>query len=348
MDKEEKDINELINKANKVFLDNFTAETWFERAIFYSWYCKIRDCQYCYMSTQPADDNESDSNAKNKKAVRSKESLIAEAALCKKLGWKLGFFSGGIDAFSKGKFLEILKDVSESYGEKLWLNVGALKEEDIKEMLPYTKGVVGSIECINPKIHDKICPSKPIGPYEKMFEIATKYGLLKGMTIIIGLGEKKEDFERLKEFIKRYDISKIHFYGLNPQKGTIYEKSLPPTKEEQAWWIAKTRLEFPKIDIQCGIWLERVDYLEMLLKAGTNSISKFPMMKKFGSIECKEVVKQAKRAGRKFNGNIVDIESALDIDWKKEIEMLSLDKGLKDKVMEKIEIYLKGFKKNIK
>jgi len=102
-------------------------QTCFERAIFFSWYCGIRDCTYCYMSTQPD----------SKKAVRSKESLLAELILCKKLGWQIGFISGGIGAFSKTKFKNLLKDMFKISGEKFWLNVGALSFEELKEYLPY-------------------------------------------------------------------------------------------------------------------------------------------------------------------------------------------------------------------
>ena len=109
-------------------------QTWFERAIFFSWYCRIRDCAYCYMSTQPD----------SKKAVRSKESLLDELLLCKKLGLRIGFISGGVGAFSQTRFKDLLKDMHKAAGEKLWLNIGALNEEELKNYLPYAKGVVGN------------------------------------------------------------------------------------------------------------------------------------------------------------------------------------------------------------
>ena len=59
-----------------------------------------------------------------------------------------------------------------------------------------------------------------------------------------------EDFELLKDFVIRHNIDKIHFYSLNPQKGTVFEKSKHITKEYHAEWIAKTRIAFPKLDIQ--------------------------------------------------------------------------------------------------
>ncbi len=302
--------------------------THFERAIFFSWYCGIRDCAYCYMSTQP----------ENKKAVRSKESLLAELILCKKLGWGVGFISGGVGAFSKTKFKDLLKDMYKISGEKFWLNIGALNKEDLEEYLPYAKGVVGSIETVNKKVHDKVCPSKPMEPYFEMFSNALGFGLKTGITIILGLGESIDDFSEFKKIVEKYKISKVHFYGLNPQKGTIYENADPPTTEYQAEWIKKTREEFPLMDIQCGIWVDRVNRVAELLKAGANSVSKFPILKKFGSKEALEIEKQASKAGRKFIGTLTKLPK---INVEREVDKLDLDEKLKEGIKVKLKSYLK-------
>lgn len=287
------------------------------------------------MSTQPD----------SKKAVRSKESLLAELILCKKLGWEIGFISGGIGAFSKTKFKDLLKDMYKVSGEKFWLNVGALSSQDLKEYLPYTKGVVGSIETVNKEIHDKVCPSKPAKPYFEMFENALKLKLKTAMTLILGLGETINDFEELKIIINKYKISKIHFYGLNPQKGTIFENSNPPSAEYQAEWIKKTRKEFPNVDIQCGIWVDRVNRIAELLKAGADSISKFPILKKFGTKEAEEIENQSKKANRKFTGTLTKLPK---IDWEKEVDKLDLENKLKDKIKIKLRLYLKKMDSNRK
>jgi biotin synthase-like enzyme len=283
------------------------------------------------MSTQPD----------SKKAVRSKESLIAELILCKKLGWKIGFISGGIGAFSHSRFKEVISDMHKVSGEKFWLNIGALSEKELKDLLPYTCGVVGSIETVNRKIHDKVCPSKPIEPYLKMFSVSSKLGLKNVITIIIGLGESIDDFAEFEKIVKKYKIVKVHFYGLNPQKGTVFENCKPPTEEYQAEWISKTREKFPSIDIQCGIWLDRVDRVGTLLKAGANSISKFPALNKFGSKEAFEIEKQAKLAGREFVGTLTKLPL---VDWDSEVNKLKIDPELKKKVLVKLEQYLKKMK----
>jgi len=281
----------------------------------------------------------------NKKAVRSAASLIAELLICKKLGWEIGFISGGINAFTQTKFEDTLKAMHEASKEKFWLNVGAISKQELENYLPYTKGVVGSIETVNEELHKKICPSKPIKPYLEMFDNALSLGLKTAITIIIGLGETIDDYPKLAELIQKYKISKIHFYGLNLQKGTIYENKQPPTEEYQAEWIQKTRNDFPEIDIQCGIWADRTDRIATLLKAGANSISKFPALKKFGAKESQEIEKQAELAGRKFLGTLTKLP---DIDWDKEVDMLDLDETLKEQIKHKLKQYLLQMEKNIK
>jgi len=325
---------ELIEKANKVYLENFKPETCFERAIFFSWYCEIRSCRFCYMSTQEKAD---------KKAVRSLASMLAEAVICKKLGWEIGFFSGGYKAYTTFRFKEILKAMHSVLKEKLWINIGALKKQTLKEFLPYIKGVVASIETINPKIHDFVCPDKPTEQYKKMLVEADKLKLKKAITIIIGLGEKIDDYPMLREFLKKYRIDKIHFYALNPQKGTAFENNKSIDPNYHAEWIARTRIDFPKIDIQAGIWTDKVQNVSLLLKAGANSISKFPSIRLFNSTEAKEIEAGAKKAKRKFKGTLTKMPK---IDANKEVNKLKLDEKLKEDVKKKLERYLKAMKKH--
>ncbi len=318
---------ELLEQANNVFLSKHKPETWFERALFFSWFCEIRDCKFCYMSA-----------AKHKPtAKRSITSLIAEAILCKELGWRFGFLSGGIGAYKRESFLHILKLLNQVTGEKLWLNIGALDRQTLMLYKPYTKGVVASVETINQELHKKLCPSKPLKPYEDMLRRALRLNLRTAMTIIIGLGETKQDYTLLKQFIKRYNISKIHFYCLNPQKGTIFENKQAPTPDEQAWWIAKTRMDFPKMDIQAGIWLDKVSRVGLLLRAGANSISKFPAIRYFGSPQAYEIEQQALATGRKFLGTLTEpIAQSTDI----LIHEYKIEKSIIQEVKDKLERYL--------
>ncbi|MBU1202144.1 MAG: radical SAM protein [Nanoarchaeota archaeon] len=328
------ELERLIDDANKVYKENFPNTTWFERALFFSWSCSIRDCKFCYMSVQ-----QTSGGASEEKAVRSKESLFAEAILCKNLGWRIGFFSGGMNAYPHKDILEILKVINHIIGENVWLNIGAVSKSQLEKYTPHIKGVVGSIETINEKLHREICPSKPLKPYIKMFKDAHRLGLKNSMTIILGLGETKDDFETLKEFIINNHIEKIHIYALNPVVGTVFENKKSPEKEYQAWYIANLRIAFPKIDIQMGIWKNKIDRVSLLLNAGANSISKFPITKSFGSLEAKEIELQARAADREFLGSLTKIP---DINWDREVELLPVENDVKAIVKKKLCEYLKN------
>ena len=328
---------QLIEKAEKVYLGNFDSTVLFERAIFFSWGCSIGDCTFCYMSTQPKEKI-------LKETKRSDASLLAEFILAKQLGWDIGFFTGGIGIFTPVELEELLKKIIVVTEEKIWLSIGPITKPLLIRYSPYIRGIVGSTETINPKLHKNICPSKPLAPYERMFESADELGLEKAMTFIAGMGETKDDFLLLKAFIEKYNINKIHVYGLIPQKGTPFENASRPTKEEQAWWIAQLRIAFPRLDIQCGIWEDRTEYLSLLLKAGANSISKFKATKLFGTDIARQIEEESIKAGRKFIGTLTKVPA---VNWKEIVYDLPFEEKLKNEILVKLEQYLKTMDKNL-
>ena len=321
---------ELI-EAQQVYAQHFPMTTNFERAIFFSWSCAVNDCTFCYMSTQP--------HVNKGIAKRTVESILAECVITKNLGWDIGFVSGGIGVYDPKAFLELLKKIHSIVG-KVWINIGPMSKATLQSFKPYIKGVVASVETIEPELHKKACPSKPMAPYERMLKIAQELGIPRAITFIVGLGESRDDYALLKSFIEKYGISKIHFYGLNPVKGTVYEHTLSPTKEEQAWWIAQTRIDFPHIDIQFGIWKDKIDYISTLLMAGANAISKLPAMKCLGTTMGQRVEDEARKAGRTFRGILGDKDKIQGIDWERAVDELGFDDILKEKVRMKVEQYL--------
>ncbi len=330
------EFNALVEEANKVFLENFDDSTWFGRCIFLSWYCDVGTCDFCFRSTVKHKIKHAQS------ARRSVASIITDAIIGKNLGWRIEFLTGGYRIFSFPEILDIAKKVSQVYGEKIWTNLGALSRDELEMLSPYVSGVCASIEAINPELHDKICPDKPIGPYSEMLKVAGELGLKKSMTIVVGLGEVQEDFEMLADFITSHKLDRITFYALKPVQGTPYTKS--PEPEEYVWWIAKTRVRFPKLEIMAGLTPKRSsDYAELLLKAGANALTKFPAVKRFGSEQAKEIERQAASAGRKFHGSLTELPA---VDWDAEVDPLPFDDVLKGQVKEKLAQYIEGMKKN--
>ncbi|MBI3033353.1 radical SAM protein [Candidatus Woesearchaeota archaeon] len=324
------DLHRLLVTTEEIYLAHFSPTTCFERAIFFSWGCSIGDCTFCYMSTQP-------DSKKPVETKRSYASIFAEFILSKQLGWEIGFFTGGIGVFTPDEVEFMLKVAVQIIGDKLWLSVGPLSKPLLIRYLPYIKGVVGSTETINPILHKQVCPSKPLEPYQNMFVAANELGLKKAMTFIVGMGESRNDMVLLKEFIIKYKIDKIHIYGLIPQKGTPFQHSPPPTAEEQAWWIAQLRMSFPHLDIQCGIWKDRVDRIPLLLKAGANSISKFPALKEFGKQTAISLEEGCKLAGREMIGTLTKLPYC---NWEQEVTRLDIDEELKKDILDKLLFYL--------
>jgi biotin synthase-like enzyme len=320
---------DLIKQADQIFHANFPMEAHFERAIFLSWYCSKGDCKFCYMSTQKQLIKDP------KKARRSFESIFAEAIISKACGWEIEFLSGGYDSFSQEELLFIAKTTYEITGKKQWLNFGTLREEELKQFLPYAEGFCGTIECINPKVRKDICPSKPLAPIIKSFEACDRLGLKKAITIIVGVGETIDDFPLLAGFIKKHKIDRITFYSLNPQKGTPFTSSPPIDYYEE--WIAKTRIEFPKLQIIAGAWHDKTNYFGRLLLAGANSITKFPAIKYLGTRQAKEVELEAKNADRKFLGTLTRKPKTRDV--MKILEDADIDAELKKKVAAKLHSY---------
>jgi biotin synthase-like enzyme len=316
------------NKSNK--------KIHFERAIFTSWYCSLGDCVYCYMSTQK------NLISDPKKAKRSMASILAEAYLCKKLGWKIGNLAAGYGSYTNKSILELCKNVYEMNSEKLWLNIGVLNENMIEKLSPYLEGIYGAVETTNKNLHKKTSPSKPIAAIEKMYKTCEKFNLKKAMTFIVGLGETINDFDSLKSFIIKNKIDKIVFYALNPIKGTIFEHSKGPEINYYTKWIKKSRKEFPKINIVAAPWVNRVDYIHLMLNAGADAITKFPAIKLFNTKHAKNIEKEIKIAGFGMNGTFTKMPKINT----NEIKNFNLDKNLKKQIIEKVKEYLIIMKKN--
>jgi len=239
----------------------------------------------------------------NKLARRSLNSVLAEIFLCKKMGWKLEFLSSGYNSFDIEELVNIAKNVKNIYGEKIWLNVGVLEKEKISKLKPYIKGICGAVETVNENIRKIVCPSKPLKPILDMFNYMDN--LEKGITIVIGLGETEKDIDKLHNLIEKQQINQITFYALNPHKETIFNKG--PDSFYYAKWIAKTRIRFPKLKIIAGTWVNRIREINLLLKAGANAITKFPIIKLFNSSYAKIIEEEIKKSNRILIGSFTEI-----------------------------------------
>jgi len=242
--------------------------------------------------------------------------------VAKQMGWRIEFLTGGFGIFPFDELVNIADLVSRVYGEKIWLNLGPLSKAQINAFRPYIKGICASLETLEPILHEKVCPSKPIAPYEKMLSQAE--GLKKSIAIIIGLGEKREDFSYLGQFIEKHQLDRITIYRLHPIPGTPYAKG--PSTEEFLWWIANIRISFPDIQIIAGTHADFLDEIDLVLRAGALGITKYPISKKFCSPEAHLIEKKFIGAGRQMRGTLTTLPL---VDWLQEISRLDIPDDLK-------------------
>lgn len=294
----------------------------FQRALFFSWYCSVRDCDFCFMSLQK--------KAKQNKALRNESSILAEALISRSFGWKVEFLSGGYSSYPLSRIIDLAKNVGCITGEKPWLNVGTLPKIALIKLKPYITGVAGTLETPNMNIRAKAVPSKPLKAIEKMYESATELGLKKATTIIIGLGETIKDFTYLKEFTEKHKLDKITFYALNPHNGTPYNAS--PTLDYYIEWIKLAKINFPNTEIVAGVWSDKLEYLPELLKYA-DYYTKLPALRMLYS-----------KKGIELENSLVQNNYEVSSRFTEMIEEPRLDlvpKQLRDEVKKKLNIYFK-------
>ena len=294
------EILEKINKANKLTLKNFSNTISLERAIFLSWWCDKGDCKFCYMSTQK------NKISDPKKARRRVNNILAEAEMCKRLGWNIEFLSGGYKSFTTSEIKSIASNIYNITGEGVWLNTGIT--DQLEEYGKEVKGITGAVETANPILQKEICPSKPLNDISNMLDKAGDLGFKKAITIILGLGETFEDINYLIQYLKEHDIDRVIFYSLNPHPETIYVNSSQPASLYYAKVVSTIRLNFPKIEIICGTWVDNLANIGILILSGANGITKFPLFKMFGTKYGKRVEEEVQWTGRKLKGTFTNEE----------------------------------------
>ncbi len=293
-------ILDLVNKANEITLKEHGNKITLERAIFLSWWCDKGDCAFCYMSAQKPKIKDP------KKAKRNINSILAEAELCRRIGWKIEFLSGGYGSFSIDEIKSISENIYNITKEPLWLNVGITK--DLDAFGNEVAGITGAVETANPELHRKICPSKSLDDIVEMLEIAGDLGFRKAITIILGLGESPSDLEYLFDMIRDLGIDRVTFYSLNPHKDTYYEKTPQPASLYYAGVVSAVRIKFPKLKIIAGTWIDNLSNIGLLLLGGANGLTKFPLFKMFGTPYGRKVEDEVLWAGRELIGTFTDLD----------------------------------------
>jgi biotin synthase-like enzyme len=321
----------LIKKANTVYNENFDDTVWFERSIFTNWTCAIADCSYCYLSTKPKH-----TPGSTPTAIRSKESIVAEAIICKHMGWRVGYITGGLRVESVNQLIELTTLLKKVTGKKVMMNYGPFALSEIKKLQISVSGMGCAIESFDEELHSFICPSKPLRTLLLFLQHLQNENMEKLITIILGLGERKDDVFRVIKNIKQYKITTIQLCFLKPQENTPFATVPPPNMKYMAWWIAQIRVECPTIKIKVALVHERIDDFSLLLEAGANCFSRFMVFKDFASDFAKTLETECLKANRTLQGNFLQLPK---IDIATDITTYAFEKDFERKVEKKIEEY---------
>jgi len=329
VDKEELEL--LLSKAEKIYKNKFSNIAYFERSIFINWACAIADCKYCFLSTKPRHDPK-----EKPTAIRSPASILAEVLVCKAMGWRVGYITGGLRVESTDYLIDLISKINIITGEKIMMNFGPYAKSEIIKLKPYVSGMGSAIESFDEELHNFICPSKPLKSLMKFLENLQEEELQKLITIILGIGERKDDVEIVIEKIKQYDIEKVQLCFLKPQENTVFNEVPPPNPDYLAWWIARIRIACPSTEIKVALVRERMEEIESYLKAGANGFSRFMVFLDFNSQYAQELEEGCQRAGRKLEGKFTELS---DFDLQELVKELPFDEGLKKKILPKAKQY---------
>ncbi len=340
------ELKERMTLAFEAFKRNHKNEYKFARAIFGSWYCSIRDCKFCFLSTQK--------NTKPYISKRRIESIIAEALIIKKLNGELENFTGGVLGNDYSELIKITKLLYYIFEEPIWINLNVVPLKIWDEIKKYVKGLIYSTETFNEKLHNFVAPSKPLKPVENLYNFLDSEKKLKGATLIVGLGESWRDIKITNEFLETWQVNQLNLYGLKPIPKTIYENKVIPPLPYLLFWISEIRINNSKLTISASKSYRYINEYPFFYKAGANYYSKLRFINDFS----KKGFIYFQRLNRKLNipqKTKVSMNFEEFDEFRKEIgnydlNRLSEKSGVKfniELVKEKLDKYLKTMEKNI-
>lgn len=328
---DDQELQSLLVKAKTIYQQHFPNEVYYERSVFINWTCAIADCKYCFLSTKTKH-----RPGKELKAIRSKESILAEIFVCKTLGWDIGYITGGLRVESTPYLIDLIQKINVITGDKIMMNFGPYPRSIIEQFKPYVSGMGSAIESFDEELHNFICPSKPLRSLLTFLDDLKSLQLQKLITIILGLGETKNDVFIVIENIKRYQIEKIQLCFLKSQKNTVFDNVPSPNIKYMAYWVAQIRIHCPNVEIKVALVKERMEDFSLLLKAGANSFSRFMVFTTFATPLATTLENECRKAGRTLRGNFTSLP---DVDIEALVQKLPFPDELKVKMLPKAKQY---------
>ncbi|MFT4312527.1 MAG: radical SAM protein [Candidatus Woesearchaeota archaeon] len=323
----------LIAQANAAYQKHFDKTVWFERSIFTNWTCGIADCRYCYLSTKPK---------LEKKAIRSRESILAEALVCKVMKWRVGYITGGLRVESTQDMTQLLKSLHDVLEYKVNMNYGPYFPRELDSFQEHVGGLGSAIESFDEQLHNFICPSKPLAALLRFLGECKNRNIPTFITIILGIGEKKSDIDTVIEKIREFNISCVQLCYLKPQQGTCFEDIHPPDPEYMAWWTAKLRIAYPKLIIKIALVKDRIEDFSLMLQAGANCFSRYMIFQDFASPFALALKQECEKVGRVLEGNFTHVP---DLATQEIIDSLPFDEQTNQQIGVRFLQYVKRLQK---
>lgn len=305
---------ELLEEADIALCSNFTKDTWFELPVM--------------ISRIPEKAEESAVLFDVKAPRRSLSSIEAELHVCQHLGWEpILHIDQGLYNFQET--YEIIKRAANICGRKVAVALGALTKNELALIRPYVSSLIVRLETVNKGIQKRIIPQKLLLGYLMTFGEARDFE--RGIELTLGIGETLEDISELVRFISTHDIGRVTFFVA--QQKMLQKRS--SSSFYIARWIAETRINFPKIKIAAGTWVQRQAEVGLFLRAGANAITQFPALRYFNSEYSRVIESECANAKRRLRGTLSD-HSRLE----------SLDRSLiKEEVRGKLDKYIAAMKR---
>lgn len=284
---------EVLGEAETAFKSHFRPETRFEKQIVFV----THDVQHHrqHMALQRVHPH--------RIVKRTAESILAEALLCKQLGWDTRV-KAHTSLYPLEEVMDMVRAISAACDQKCWLNAGVLTGTELEVVTPFVEGVIASVGSVNKGVQKRSLPKLPLTGFMTMFSEARK--IKKGITIILGMGERLDDMEHLFRFIETNHIDRVMFRPFKPARATRYFQE--PSSFYCARWIAETRIRFPNLLIVAGTGEGRVAETGLFVKAGANTITNFPIIRLFNSEQARVLEEEVRNAGRTLQGTLTNVE----------------------------------------
>ncbi|MEN3024955.1 MAG: methylornithine synthase PylB [Candidatus Methanosuratincola petrocarbonis] len=248
------------NFGNKIFLYGF---------IYFSTYCRNL-CTFCYYRSV---------NEDSPRYRKKLEEIIEAVDRLNRSGIHLVDLTMGEDpqiheAEHYRPILDICSEVKRTYDLPLMISPGVVPNEIISKLSEIGVDWYALYqETHNRKLFAQLRPGQSYDARATAKVRAREKGILVEDGILLGVGESEEDVVNSILEMKKLGAHQVRAMGLEPQKGTPFEKAHPPPILDEMRAIAMMRLVHQDRLIPASYDVDGLKGLELRIMAGANVIT---------------------------------------------------------------------------